>query len=253
MKRASSLRLTLCPMPPISIATLGLPFGGLAHLARRVVDGLHDVHVTGAAAEVPGDRLADLQLGRRGVRGEEPDRGHHHSRRAEPALQAVLLMEALLDRMELPILLESLDGGDARLIRLHREQRAGLHRAAVEKDGAGAADAAAAPAAARTLSSVAWPRSVSSAFRARIAVSPTFVSPMLAAAIFPLSSSRTIAATPTIAKSPTFRSSLRYAPPLLAAGFGIRISMRIPSGRSAVVKVSRKKSSIGMTRSPLLP
>src|SRR5437899_11922715 len=98
MKRASSLRLTLCPMPPISVATLGLPFGGLAHLARRVVDGLHDVHVTRAAAQVPGDRLADLQLARRGVRGKEPDRGHHHSRRAEPGLKAVLLIAAVLDR-----------------------------------------------------------------------------------------------------------------------------------------------------------
>src|SRR2546428_694327 len=139
MKRASSLRLTLCPMPPISVATLGLPLGGLAHLARRVVDGLHDVHVTGAAAEIPGDRLTDLLLRRRGVRGEEADRGHHHSRGAEPALQAVLLVEALLDRMELPILLESLDRGDARLIHLHREEGAGLHRAAVEQDGACAA------------------------------------------------------------------------------------------------------------------
>ena len=34
--------------------------------ARRVLDGLDDVHVAGAAAEVAGDGVADLVLGRRG-------------------------------------------------------------------------------------------------------------------------------------------------------------------------------------------
>src|SRR2546422_5734390 len=121
MKRASSLRLTLWPMPPISTDIWGLPFRRRAQLARRVVDGLHDVHVAGAAAEVPRDRLADLQLGRRRVVGQERDRGHHHPRRAEAALQAVLLMEALLHRMELAALLETFDRADAGLIRLHRE------------------------------------------------------------------------------------------------------------------------------------
>src|SRR5437773_11728854 len=94
MKRASSLRLTLWPLPPISTAiSLRLPFRGLAHRLCRVVDRLHDVHVAGAAAEVPGDGLADLHLGRLRVRGEERDGRHHHSGRAEPALQPVLLVE----------------------------------------------------------------------------------------------------------------------------------------------------------------
>src|SRR6266571_4516024 len=117
MKRASSLRLTLWPMPPISIATaLGLPFRGLAHRARRVVDRLDDVHVTGAAAEVAGVRFADLELGGLVVRRKEGDGRHHHSGRAEPALQPVLLMEPLLYRVELPVLLEPFDRRDRRLI-----------------------------------------------------------------------------------------------------------------------------------------
>src|SRR6266571_7442677 len=125
MKRASSLRLTLWPMPPISIATAsGLPFRGLAHRSGGVVDRLHDVHVAGAAAEVPRDRLAYLELRGLGVRREEGDGGHHHSGSAEAALQAVLLMEAFLDRMELAVLLEALDRGDRRLIGLDREHRA---------------------------------------------------------------------------------------------------------------------------------
>src|SRR2546428_9161972 len=69
MKRASSLRLTLEPMPPISTDIWGLHFRRLAQLARRIIDGLHDVHVAGAATEVAGDRFADLQLGRRGGGG----------------------------------------------------------------------------------------------------------------------------------------------------------------------------------------
>src|SRR2546427_11631526 len=140
MKRASSLRLTLWPIPPISTAMpLGLPFRGLAHDARRVVDRLHDVHVTGAAAEIPRDRLADLQLRRLLVLLEQGDGGHHHSGSAEAALQPVLLVEAFLDRMELPVLLEPLDGRDRPLIGLHGEHRARLHRAAVEEHRAGAA------------------------------------------------------------------------------------------------------------------
>src|SRR2546422_1740560 len=57
MKRASSLRLTLCPMPPISTDIWGLPFR--SHRLRRVLDRLHDVHVAGAAAEIPRDRRSE--------------------------------------------------------------------------------------------------------------------------------------------------------------------------------------------------
>src|SRR5216684_1411802 len=128
MKRASSLRLTLWPMPPISTATLGLPFRGLARLARRVLDRLHDVHVAGATAEIAGDRLADLELARVGIRRDQRRGRHHHPGRAEPALQAVLLVESLLYGVELVVLLEALDSRDGHLIGLHREHRAALHR-----------------------------------------------------------------------------------------------------------------------------
>src|SRR5262249_13810607 len=65
----------------------------------------------------------------------------HHPRRAEPALQAVHLLEALLDRVELTVLVEALDGDDAAAVGLDREQRARLHRRAVEQDRARAAAA----------------------------------------------------------------------------------------------------------------
>src|ERR1700694_2032056 len=107
MKRASSLRLTLWPMPPISTAISGLPFRGLARLARRVLDRLHDVHVAGATAEVAGDRLANLELAWVGIRRDQRRRRHHHPGRAEPALEAMLLVESLLHGMELVVLLEA--------------------------------------------------------------------------------------------------------------------------------------------------
>ena len=54
--------------------------------------------------------------------------GHHHARRAEAALQAVLLPEALLERVQLAVLLQALDGRDLAAVGLHREHGARLDR-----------------------------------------------------------------------------------------------------------------------------
>src|SRR6266567_392975 len=59
-----------------------------------VLDGLDDVHVAGAATDVAGDRPPDLVLGWIGVALEQRGADEHHSGRAEPALQAVLLVKA---------------------------------------------------------------------------------------------------------------------------------------------------------------
>src|SRR5205823_10814104 len=133
MKRASSLRLTLWPMPPISTAIWGLPSRGLARLSSRVLDRLHDVHVTGAAAEVAGDGLTDLELARVRIRGQKCRRGDHHPWGAEAALEAVLLVECLLYRVELPILLKTLYRRDAHHIGLNREHGARLQRPPVHQ------------------------------------------------------------------------------------------------------------------------
>src|SRR6187399_3251296 len=125
MKRGSSLRLTEWPMPPTSgvvwrgasivivvsprsagrgrIGRDGLAVGGRgghdrrrlgrAQLARRLLDRLHDVHIAGAAAEVAADSRPDLLLVRLRVLLQEPRRLHDHARRAEAALEAVLVPE----------------------------------------------------------------------------------------------------------------------------------------------------------------
>src|SRR5690242_8388694 len=146
MKRGSSLRFIEWPMPQILASVLGsliaqllLFDAALAHLLGRVLHGLDDIDVARAAAQVPGDRLADFLLAGILVALEERARGHEHARRAESALQAVLLGEALLHRMELAALLQAFDRGDLAAVRLHGEHGARLHRLAVQVHRAGAA------------------------------------------------------------------------------------------------------------------
>ena len=57
--------------------------------------------------------ISDLLVGRVRVAVEQRAGGEHHARRAEPALEAVLLDEALLDGVERAVALEALDGADS--------------------------------------------------------------------------------------------------------------------------------------------
>src|SRR5215218_2568789 len=54
-------------------------------------DGLHDRLVAGAAAEVAVDRPADVVVRGVGLASEQVERRHEHPRRAEAALEAVVL------------------------------------------------------------------------------------------------------------------------------------------------------------------
>src|SRR5204863_10097165 len=142
MNRGSSLRLTEWPIPPTSgvvwraasvvmvvsprstgrgrFGRDGLAFGGLGghdrcglagiELAGCLLNRLDDVHVARAAAEIAADPRADLRLGRLGVLLQQPGGLHDHPRRAEPALEAVLVPERLLERMEVGPGSHPLDG-----------------------------------------------------------------------------------------------------------------------------------------------
>src|SRR5262249_12638081 len=66
-------------------------------------------------------------------------RGQDHTRRAEAALQAVVLDERTLNRMQRAVGCQPLDRRDVATIRLPGEHGAALHGASVEEDGAGAA------------------------------------------------------------------------------------------------------------------
>src|SRR5882724_11750536 len=118
MKRSSSTRLRLEPRPPILISSSAdisrLPGSGLGtpELGRRPQHRLDDVLVAGAAAQVPRQRPPHVLLGGIRVLLEQGRGGHYHARGAEPALQAVLLLEALLERVQLAGAGQALDGLD---------------------------------------------------------------------------------------------------------------------------------------------
>src|SRR5215216_1229625 len=119
MKRGSSLRLSR-PNPTGRSSTLAmdlqLPLEVLRH--RRLLmlggpaDRLDDVRVARAAADLARDRLADLVVARVRIGVQQRAGGHDHARRAEAALEAVLLHEALLRGVELAVALHVLDRAD---------------------------------------------------------------------------------------------------------------------------------------------
>src|SRR5262245_8060138 len=138
MRRGSSRRLTRCPTSfgrtgDVAMDYLCLPF------PDGVLNRVDDVLITGAAAEIAGDPLTDLALGRLRVVLQQSDRRHDHPGRAETALQPVFFPEAFLQRVQLAVRGEPLDRRDGRSVGLHREERAGLRAAAVDENGAGAA------------------------------------------------------------------------------------------------------------------
>ena len=105
----------------------------------RPPNGLDDVVVAGAAAEVPLEPFADRLLARRVPVLDQRDRRHHHPRRAVAALERVVVVERLLHGMQLAVRRETLDRRDLRAVGLDAEHRARLRRGAVDEHRAGAA------------------------------------------------------------------------------------------------------------------
>src|SRR5262249_43627629 len=112
------------------------------HLLRRVLgrpaDRADNGRVAGAAADLARDRLADLIGTRVRVAIEQRPGCQHHPGRAEPALQAVLLHEALLHGVEHTVDLKTLDRPDPVAGGGGGEERAGLDGLAVHQNDAGA-------------------------------------------------------------------------------------------------------------------
>src|SRR5215203_6421606 len=144
-RAGSSLRSTPPPtnfsgawvtlFPPLGRRVLGQ----LVRVLLDELDGLHDVLVAGATAQVPFQALSYLLLRRIGILLQQADGGHDHARRAVAALQAVRLVEGLLHRMPHAVLRNAPDGGDLVPVSLHRQYRARLDRLPVDVDRAGPA------------------------------------------------------------------------------------------------------------------
>src|SRR6516165_6825090 len=112
--------------------------GSRGHL-RGGERGPDDVVVTGAPAQVAFQPGPHLLLGGVRVLLQQRHDGHDHARRAEAALQAVLLVEGTLYRVHRPVAGQALHGGDLVPAGLGGKYRAGLHGLAVEQHGAGPA------------------------------------------------------------------------------------------------------------------
>src|SRR5262249_61978218 len=97
MRRGSSRRLTRSPTIFGNTGDAGMVTSSSAFLVG-VLNGVDDVLVAGAATEITGEALPDLTLRRRRRVLEQRHRRHDHPRRAEAALQAVLLPEPPLHR-----------------------------------------------------------------------------------------------------------------------------------------------------------
>src|ERR687898_1520238 len=137
-RAGSSLRSTPPPtnfsgawvtvVPPLGRRVLGQ----LVRVLLYELDGLHDVLVARATAQVPFQAFSYLLLRRIRILLQEADGGHDHARRAIAALQAVRLVESLLHRMPHTVLRDSPDGGDLVPDRLNRKYRTRLDRLPVD-------------------------------------------------------------------------------------------------------------------------
>src|SRR5580698_6325452 len=89
---------------PISSKRIGIGSGrALFRLQtfRRIECGNDDVLVAGAAAQIAGNADADVLLGRVRIVAQQLDQRGQDARRAEAALQAMIVAKRLLQRMQL--------------------------------------------------------------------------------------------------------------------------------------------------------
>src|SRR5262249_22124706 len=152
MNRLSSTRLRLAPMPPILISSTSCDMSvvpvlvsasGLAALTSPshsalfgrcfragLLGGpyprLYDVLVTGAPAQVARQCPANVFLARVEVAVKQRLGRHHHAGRTEAALQAMFLLETLLQWVQLASGRQALNGLDLMPIGLDGEHRARL-------------------------------------------------------------------------------------------------------------------------------
>ena len=131
---------------------MGLAQRGLADLAAHrlrggllpdepagKLDGLDDLLVARAAAEITRQGLLDgLHIGI-GIRIQQGLGGHDHPRRTETALDGAGQDESLLDEVRILRCAQPLDADDIGTFQFHHLGEAGTDRLAVDDDHAGAA------------------------------------------------------------------------------------------------------------------
>src|SRR6266536_853745 len=109
------------------------------HFGCRRAHRLDDILVPGAATQVRGQDFDQVRIADFGLALEHASGEHQKSRSAKPALQAVVLHERPLQRMQRIALGESLDRADLLAVGLNGEHQARSHRLAADEHRAGAA------------------------------------------------------------------------------------------------------------------
>jgi hypothetical protein len=102
---------------------------------------LYDGGIAGATTDIPGDGLPDLVSARMGRFLQQGVGGHEQARGAETALQGMVLLKRLLQRMQRVALRQALDGHQLSAIGLHGEHETGTHGGTVIQDCTRPADA----------------------------------------------------------------------------------------------------------------
>src|SRR5687767_12303121 len=101
--------------------------------------GLDDVEVSATTAEVAAHGPTDLVFGGGASLVQERPHAHDLARRAEAALERVLLDEGPLHRIQLAVAPQPLDRGDLTPLTIDAEQQARVHGPSVHQHGARAA------------------------------------------------------------------------------------------------------------------
>src|SRR5437867_8883706 len=128
--RGSSRRLI--PEPSIRDA-MGESSSGF-HSRRGFSNRGDDVLVTGAATERAFDAMTHVGFARVGIAIDQIVGGHDHARRAEAALQTVLIPERLLHGMQLAVRGQTFDRDHGRPVGLNGQDRARLDGLAIDED-----------------------------------------------------------------------------------------------------------------------
>ena len=110
------------------------------HAGGRVEHRFDDIVIAGAAADIALELVAHRRLVElAAMAAYDVDRRHDHARRAVTALQAVIVAERRLHRVQFVAPGDTFDRGDAGARGLSRQHGTGFHCPAVDMDDAGTA------------------------------------------------------------------------------------------------------------------
>src|SRR6516225_8503711 len=123
----------MAPSPVVALP------GSAGPLAGGRLHRLDDFRVGGAAAQIAGEIIADAIIVGIGIFVEQLLDHQYEAGGAETALEGAVLDEGLLDRIEIAVPVEGFDGLDPGAVGEGGEIEAARHRAAVDDDGATAA------------------------------------------------------------------------------------------------------------------